>query len=1131
MDRDTSQFSPNPGGTILSYVEVTSWETKADRCIFHARGGVTSDFGWGGGPTITSKMQYWTGSWHDYDTDDFPDAEGSDRFYGNGDLKLCEVDDYFARQAVDRLVSVGCYSSGAPNGISSSARAWIDYTVPHLAPSVTWATTNPVVRNSDNSITLTWNAPALEYSAMCIEVQTDNSGTWSQEIVLWNTATTTTWTGCSAGHSYQFRIRTNYLSSYSAYDTCATIIYNTPLPPTSISTAAVSGTTVEVTLVNPSQVATSVEYQVSTDGGSTWGASSTSANITTFQTSVSGTGKIRVRNVNSTGSSAWLVSDTITTITPPAAPTLTAPAGTIIDLASGSVDFEWTFNSLDGSAQTAYEFSLSKNGGAATTSSGTTAKKVTQSLSSFSAGDTITVKVRTKGADSNWGAWSATKTYNVYSAPTVSITSPSATVTGMPISLSATYSDMAGFTCQYAHVSLTQGGRTLFDEDAEINGTSITASLDMGEFLPANGGSYTIVLDVRSSSGLQASANATFTTAFTEPQAGDLQITNDPDTGYASLLATFDAPETVSYSGNTNTQYASTEGYVRSLAVEGKSEKWNQIALAINSTNWTAYNNNYATVAFADDVATMTVVNNQGNTYALQTRYKNYAANVLDGHYYYMTAETNPSVNVANYCIRITVPHGTDAVVSLGQGATANTWTRIDGIIQSGGTGQEGGKFGFVVNDGNVANSSTIQFRNPVAIDLTAIFGSGNEPATVESFKATDVYKAKLAAGELYDYDAGSLVSIEGVSVGDGTITATLRSAGSVHDQLQADKDSYTVERNVTVHTFDGSESWQTATTDGGLKAWWLSTSQGYGPTVFKNRERYAGGYTTNTGAWKAFADKTIGSSDGSNLTSTAGLLIVDNDYADVTAWKNHLVSNPLEIIWAAPSPTTDTETSMSTIEIGSAFTVGTELDSTFEMTTWDGSADAVSISVARVNADGLAPLIEDAASGAGAVDKYAPLNTPYQYAVTTKSSANAVKTVYVDNEIITDLWFAYWTHKDGDTVTEMTASAKWSPDNGGIQLSRPQKTRVYYAGRKDPVSYDGSAVALSETPSWMLVDRSEVQPFVQLVEDGGRGVYKSCDGWVYHADFDLTLSPKYTAIGYYGGIMLSVTRIAGDQL
>ena len=64
-----------------------------------------------------------------------------------------------------------------------------------------------------------------------------------------------------------------------------------------------------------------------------------------------------------------------------------------------------------------------------------------------------------------------------------------------------------------------------------------------------------------------------------------------------------------------------------------------------------------------------------------------------------------------------------------------------------------------------------------------------------------------------------------------------------------------------------------------------------------------------------------------------------------------------------------------------------------------------------------------------------------------------------------------------------------------------------------------------------MLVDRAEVQPFVQLIEDGGRGVYKSCDGWVYHADFDLTLTPKYIAIGYYGGVGLTITRIAGDLI
>jgi hypothetical protein len=64
-----------------------------------------------------------------------------------------------------------------------------------------------------------------------------------------------------------------------------------------------------------------------------------------------------------------------------------------------------------------------------------------------------------------------------------------------------------------------------------------------------------------------------------------------------------------------------------------------------------------------------------------------------------------------------------------------------------------------------------------------------------------------------------------------------------------------------------------------------------------------------------------------------------------------------------------------------------------------------------------------------------------------------------------------------------------------------------------------------------MFIEKSEADVFVKLINDGGRGVYKSCDGWVYHADFDLALTPSYTSIGYYGGASLGITRIAGDAL
>lgn len=603
--------------------------------------------------------------------------------------------------------------------------------IPALPPAFNTLT---ATRVSDNQVNLSWTAASGNIKAVCIERSTDG-GSYSEVAVIWNPAATS-WqdTTTTSDHSYTYRARYHHEGAYGSYSNTVTVTM-TPSAPQTISTAAIQGSTnVAVTLGNASPVATSLEWQASTDGGSTWSASNTVSGspVTSFTASgISGTAYIRVRNVNATGTSDWLVSEQVTTICPPAAPTLISPTG-VLDMSGGSVTFTWRHNPLDGSSQTAAQLDYSTNGGSTwTTVTKSTEESHTISPIPWSAGTAVTWRVRTKGADANYGAWAQVVTFDVFTAPTLSITSPGATVTGMPISLAATYSDMAGYSCQAATASLTKDGRTLYSEAATINGTSITSSLDVSEFLPENGETYTVVLTARSSSSLQTTANATFLVDFTEPVEGSLQVQNMPETGYVSLVASYD-----------------------------------------------------------------------------------------------------------------------------------------------------------------------------------------------------------------------------------------------------------------------------------------------------------------NTGA----------------------------------------------------------------------------------------DEPAVSISVARVNPDGtVTPLLTDGASGSGIVDRFAPLNTPYQYAVTTKASSQAVKTVYVDNIIESDYWFAYW----GENI----ASAKWNPENGGIQVTRPSKTRVYYAGRRDPVSYDGHAVALTETPSWMFIGKEEVDLFVQLIEDGGRGIYKSCDGWVYHADFDLTLTPTYTAIGYYGTASLGITRIAGERL
>ena len=524
--RDEARL-PSSSFTAYAYTEC-DWSIGETACTYRHLGGVTSPYGFGA--QASAELEWWEGSWHDYD----PEVTGSGTFSGYGDLKLCETADSFARAETDRIVSLGCSVSM----MGASARAWIDYTVPHLAPVVHWAEDDPVVRNSDNSITLTWDAPALEYSAMCLEVSIDG-GSWSQFAVLWNTATSYTWTECSADHSYQFRIRSNYLASYSAYEVCPTVVVNTPAAPAALKVAATSGTNVTVTLDNPSTVATSTSYQLSTDGQTWTGAEVTGQSTSSFSVNMGANHYIRVKNVNSTGSSGWLVSGYIQTVTKPNPPRISASMQTW-DIAS-NLTVSWVGSYPDGSSQTAYKYKTRINGGAwsETTVNPSTATSLTltPAAAGVSVGDTFSISVATKGAASSFSDYPAELVIQVAQKPTVIVTSPGDEVSTMPIEVRATFSD-AGNTCEAATCTLKQGTAELYSEAMVIASNAL--SCDISEFLPDNRASYTLEVYAISSTGLSQTAVVPFVTDFLEPVEGSLSIVNDPETGYASLVASFD---------------------------------------------------------------------------------------------------------------------------------------------------------------------------------------------------------------------------------------------------------------------------------------------------------------------------------------------------------------------------------------------------------------------------------------------------------------------------------------------------------------------------------------------------------------------------------------------------------------
>lgn len=383
-----------------------------------------------------------------------------------------------------------------------------------------------------------------------------------------------------------------------------------------------------------------------------------------------------------------------------------------------------------------------------------------------------------------------------------------------------------------------------------------------------------------------------------------------------SHVITEDTSGDVEYSGATNEQFESTEGYVRSLTVEGKSEKWNQLVNTLTTTTTDGITTSY------DPTTHLFTVKNDSRT-----------ANYSSGS----TRAYLVSPYEVNHKYAIIGDDILGVCVSNNSSSYPTTMNAIFQASTSGSIALRISKDYDFVTTHPVGDVTTFHM---VIVDLTALYGAGNEP-TVNAFKATDVYKAKLAAGELYDYDAGSLVSIEGVGVQSGgtttTITTPLRSAGSVHDELQADADSWTVERRVGVVDL-GTLTWTSPTTG----IYYGSTVPNMKKGAWNNNNPnncMVAGYTT-------LATKQVYEHPENDMSvalwDTDGRVgLRNNTIADAAALATSL--SGVLLYYELATPTQDTETSMDTIEIGSAFTVATDLDSTFELTVADSMVDVTS--------------------------------------------------------------------------------------------------------------------------------------------------------------------------------------------
>lgn len=422
------------------------------------------------------------------------------------------------------------YKSEASQDDWNGAPVWQPYAIDNLK----------VERKSDNETRLSWGIHphgARPYKGIYVDQQIDD-GSWSNVRNLGGGSTSWTNAGTAPNHKYKWRV-VPYNDAGQPSHTVSAAVYNTPSAPKIASIARTSNTTVKATLDNTARTATALEYQSRKKLGSSWSQWSTKTTVDGLVKSFTvdlggGTFQVRARNVRGDLASDWSNIESVVTICPPAAPTLIAPGSSaVIPFNDIEVTFGWRHNSIDGSAQTAAELELYSPGYDNRT------EKITGPAASltvdndFGLNAIIHWRVRTKGADADFGPWSPYFTFGTAQRPTVTIEEPADgfVATDVPIDIRLGYIDQSGKLLN-AVISIEKDGREVYTRTL---GTSTECSIDVGDWVPDDSATYTIVATVRSTSGFQASTRREFSTKFRLPQRANLDVVPSPDEGTATL--------------------------------------------------------------------------------------------------------------------------------------------------------------------------------------------------------------------------------------------------------------------------------------------------------------------------------------------------------------------------------------------------------------------------------------------------------------------------------------------------------------------------------------------------------------------------------------------------------------------
>ena len=388
------------------------------------------------------------------------------------------------------------------------------YTTPS-APSECGAS-----RSSDTQARVWWKLGARAsstYLNVLLERRTDEGG-WVQIATLGAATTNYTDNGVSENHRYDYRVRA-YNGLYSGYSTQNDYIYTTPAAPKSVSLAKIGGTRVRISIEAASPWADSYLYQLSLNGGGWSAEKSMGASIEVD----AGGGSVRARVRAKKGDlySGYRESGTVTTVVPPNAPTLSEFAN--VYALPATVRVSWAKAHPDGSAQTAAQVEVTDPNGHTSVVEVTTESHA--DVSATVEGDHL-VRVRTKGLDPSWGAWSPQGTFHAENAPTAHFVTPSSdgeVIDLIPFVATWDIVTSSGVSSQEIRL-LTETGDVLHSAQLPVDARSYSFSVDT--YLPQNERKYIVQLTALDGYSLVAQAKRLISTNYAEPAEPKVSVTN-----------------------------------------------------------------------------------------------------------------------------------------------------------------------------------------------------------------------------------------------------------------------------------------------------------------------------------------------------------------------------------------------------------------------------------------------------------------------------------------------------------------------------------------------------------------------------------------------------------------------------